>query len=64
MEYKYRLLFKRIGFCEISTIERGTNMSTFNKKSADKNKWMIDPGDAVMLLIDHRIFKRMGMKPN
>jgi hypothetical protein len=21
---------------------------------ADVNKWMIDPGDAVMLLIDHR----------
>ncbi len=27
-------------------------MST--KKSVDKNKWMIDPDDAVMLLIDHQ----------
>lgn len=26
----------------------------FNKKSVDKNKWMIDPDDAVMLLIDHQ----------
>jgi nicotinamidase-related amidase len=29
-------------------------MSAFDKKSADKNKWMIDPDDAVMLLIDHQ----------
>lgn len=29
-------------------------MSTFNKKSVDKNKWMIDPDDAIMLLIDHQ----------
>lgn len=26
----------------------------FDKKSIDKNKWMIDPDDAVMLLIDHQ----------
>ncbi len=26
----------------------------FDKKSVDKNKWMIDPDDAVMLLIDHQ----------
>lgn len=26
----------------------------FNKKSVDKNQWMIDPDDAVMLLIDHQ----------
>jgi nicotinamidase-related amidase len=26
----------------------------FGKKSVDKNKWMIDPDDAVMLLIDHQ----------
>lgn len=29
-------------------------MSTFDKKAVDKNKWMIDPDDAVMLLIDHQ----------
>lgn len=29
-------------------------MSTFDKKVVDKNKWMIDPDDAVMLLIDHQ----------
>ena len=26
----------------------------FDKKSVDKNQWMIDPDDAVMLLIDHQ----------
>jgi nicotinamidase-related amidase len=26
----------------------------FDKKSVEKNQWMIDPDDAVMLLIDHR----------
>lgn len=26
----------------------------FDKKNVDKNKWMIDPDDAVMLLIDHQ----------
>ncbi len=26
----------------------------FDKKSVDKNKWMIDPDDAVMLLVDHQ----------
>lgn len=26
----------------------------FDKKAVDKNKWMIDPDDAVMLLIDHQ----------
>ena len=26
----------------------------FNKKAVSKNKWMIDPDDAVMLLIDHQ----------
>lgn len=26
----------------------------FDKKKVDKNKWMIDPNDAVMLLIDHQ----------
>ncbi len=26
----------------------------FDKKSVDKNKWMIDPDDAVLLLIDHQ----------
>ena len=26
----------------------------FDKKSVDKNQWMIDPNDAVMLLIDHQ----------
>lgn len=26
----------------------------FNKKAVDKNKWMISPDDAVMLLIDHQ----------
>jgi nicotinamidase-related amidase len=29
-------------------------MSTFDKKLVSKNKWMIDPDDAVMLLIDHQ----------
>lgn len=29
-------------------------MSNFDKKNVDKNKWMIDPDDAVMLLIDHQ----------
>jgi nicotinamidase-related amidase len=28
--------------------------SKFDKKLVDKNKWMIDPDDAVMLLIDHQ----------
>lgn len=26
----------------------------FDKKTVDKNKWMIDPDDSVMLLIDHQ----------
>jgi nicotinamidase-related amidase len=26
----------------------------YDKKAVDKNKWMIDPDDAVMLLIDHQ----------
>ena len=26
----------------------------FDKKAVSKNKWMIDPDDAVMLLIDHQ----------
>ena len=26
----------------------------FDKKSVEKNQWMIDPDDAVMLLIDHQ----------
>jgi len=26
----------------------------FDKKRVDKNKWMIDPDDAIMLLIDHQ----------
>lgn len=29
-------------------------MANFDRKSVDKNKWMIDPEDAVMLLIDHQ----------
>lgn len=29
-------------------------MSQFDKKAVDKNKWMIDPDDAIMLLIDHQ----------
>lgn len=29
-------------------------MSKFDKKSVGKNEWMIDPDDAVMLLIDHQ----------
>lgn len=29
-------------------------MHAFDKKSVQKNKWMIDPDDAVMLLIDHQ----------
>ncbi len=29
-------------------------MSNFFRKTVDKNKWMIDPDDAVMLLIDHQ----------
>lgn len=29
-------------------------MSKFDKKAVDKNQWMIDPDDAVMLLIDHQ----------
>ncbi|RYY79214.1 MAG: isochorismatase family protein [Moraxellaceae bacterium] len=29
-------------------------MNTFNKSAVEKNKWMIDPDDAVMLLIDHQ----------
>lgn len=29
-------------------------MSAFDKKAVGKNKWMIDPDDAVMLLIDHQ----------
>lgn len=29
-------------------------MSLFDKKPTTKNKWMIDPNDAVMLLIDHQ----------
>lgn len=30
------------------------NSNRFDKKLVDKNKWMIDPDDAVMLLIDHQ----------
>lgn len=30
------------------------NSTLFNKKDIDKNKWMIDPDDAIMLLIDHQ----------
>ena len=26
----------------------------YDKKAIDKNKWMIDPDDAVMLLVDHQ----------
>ena len=29
-------------------------MKMFDEKAIDKNKWMIDPNDAVMLLIDHQ----------
>ena len=29
-------------------------MTKFDRKSVDKNQWMIDPDDAVMLLIDHQ----------
>mgnify|MGYP000617889842 CR=1 FL=1 len=29
-------------------------MSKFDKKAVGKNKWMIDPDDAVILLIDHQ----------
>jgi nicotinamidase-related amidase len=29
-------------------------MPKYDKKSVDKNRWMIDPDDAVMLLIDHQ----------
>lgn len=29
-------------------------MTYFDKKTVSKNKWMIDPDDAVMLLIDHQ----------
>ena len=29
-------------------------MAIFDRKSVHKNKWMIDPDDAVMLLIDHQ----------
>jgi nicotinamidase-related amidase len=30
------------------------NNSPYDKKSIDKTKWMIDPDDAIMLLIDHQ----------
>lgn len=30
------------------------NNNILNNKSIDKNKWMIDPDDSVMLLIDHQ----------
>ena len=29
-------------------------MSKFDKKAVEQNEWMIDPNDAVMLLIDHQ----------
>ena len=29
-------------------------MTKFDRKSVDKNQWMIDPDDAVMLLLDHQ----------
>jgi hypothetical protein len=45
-----------IFFCRIElqpqTLLR--NKTIFDKKSVEKNQWMIDPDDAVILLIDHQ----------
>jgi len=43
-----------IGRLEVYRLLKGEDMNKDSKQAVDKNKWMIDPDDAVMLLIDHQ----------